>query len=215
MIFDLDGVLIDSEAVWDEVRRDLSIELGGKWVDEAQTRMMGMSSIEWSAYMHEELGVPLDAGEISARVVSEMEHRYERELPLIDGAVEAVKALGDVFPLGLASSANRPLIDLFLELSGLSPLFAVSVSSEEVARGKPAPDVYERASELLGVNPAGCVGVEDSSNGIRAAAAAGLTVIAVPNPHYPPAADALELAAAVVPSIAELRPDLVGRVSRS
>lgn len=215
VIFDLDGVLIDSEAVWDDVRRDLTIELGGEWVDEAQSRMMGMSSVEWSAYMHDGLGVPLAAGEISERVVTEMEHRYEKELPLIEGAVEAVRAIGDILPLALASSANRPLIDLFLELSGLSPLFAVSVSSEEVPRGKPAPDVYQRAAELLGVNPAECVGVEDSSNGIRAAAAAGLTVIAIPNPHFPPAADALELAAVVLPSIAELRPELVDRVSRS
>ena len=177
--------------------------------------MMGMSSVEWSAYMHDDLGVPLEPGEISARVVAEMEHRYEKELPLIEGAVEAVRVLADVLPLALASSANRPLIDLFLELSGLSLLFAVSVSSEEVPRGKPAPDVYQRAAELLGVDPARCVGVEDSSNGIRAAAAAGLIVIAVPNPHYPPAADALELATAVVPSITELRPELVDRVSRS
>ncbi len=213
LIFDLDGVLVDSEHVWDEVRRDLTGELGGNWADRAQPDMMGMSSTEWSAYMHDDLAVPLPLDEISDRVVAEMERRYSRELPLIPGAVECVRALADIWPLGLASSANRPLIDLFLELSGLAQAFQTSVSSEEVARGKPAPDVYLRAAELMGVDPASCAGVEDSANGIRAAAAAGLSVIAIPNEHYPPAPDALELATVTVRSISELTPGRVERLS--
>ena len=155
VIFDLDGVLVDSESVWDDVRRELTVELGGTWREEAQQRMMGMSSPEWSAYMHDELSVPLRAEEISERVVAEMVRRYEAELPLIDGAVEAVERMAEHWPLGLASSANRPLIDLFLERSGLGEAISVSVSSEEVARGKPAPDVYLRACELMGAGPGG------------------------------------------------------------
>jgi HAD superfamily hydrolase (TIGR01509 family) len=209
VIFDLDGVLVDSESVWDDVRRELTGELGGTWRDEAQQRMMGMSSPEWSAYMKDELGVPLDADEISERVVEEMVRRYSDRLPLIDGAIDAVRAVGERLPLGLASSANRPLIELFLEESGVGGLIRVSVSSEEVPRGKPAPDVYLRAAELMGLEPGSCAAVEDSSNGLRAAGAAGMTVIAVPNREFPPAEDALALAAVSLDSISELTPELV------
>jgi HAD superfamily hydrolase (TIGR01509 family) len=209
VIFDLDGVLVDSESVWDDVRRELTVELGGTWREEAQQRMMGMSSPEWSAYMHDELGVALPAREISERVVAEMVRRYEAELPLIDGAVQAVERVAEHWPLGLASSANRPLIDLFLERSGLGKAVSVSVSSEEVERGKPAPDVYLRACELMGLDPGECAAVEDSSNGLRAAAAAGMKVIAVPNPEFPPADDALATAEAVLDSIGQLDADTI------
>ena len=138
-----------------------------------------------------------------------MVRRYEAELPLIDGAVEAVERVAGHWPLGLASSANRPLIDLFLEKSGLGKAISVSVSSEEVERGKPAPDVYLRACELMGLDPRDCAAVEDSSNGLRAAAAAGMRVIAVPNPEFPPAEDALAGAPMVLGSIAELGADTI------
>ena len=111
--------------------------------------------------------------------------------------------------LGVASSSNRPLIEVVLERAGIAEHFAAVVSSEEVARGKPAPDVYLEAARRLGVAPARCAAVEDSSNGIRAAHAAGMRVIALPNAHYPPAADALALADAVVGSPAELTSELI------
>lgn len=209
VVFDLDGVLVDSEAIWDDVRRELTIELGGEWQAEAQQQMMGMSSVEWSAYMCDDLRVPGTASEISDAVVARMEERYRERLPVIDGALEAVGAIGERWPLAIASSANRPLIDLFLAESGLAELFGVAVSSEEVARGKPAPDVYLRAAKLLGVDPANCAAVEDSSNGLRAATAAGLAVVAIPNPHFPPAADAVEGAEIVIDSIRELTPELI------
>jgi HAD superfamily hydrolase (TIGR01509 family) len=209
VIFDLDGVLVDSESVWDEVRRDLTLQSGGRWSADAQRRMMGMSSTEWARFMHDELGVRLEPDEISRSVVAEMVLRYQRRLPLIDGAADAVRRLGGRWPLGLASSANRPLIDLFLARSGLAELFGASVSSEEVKRGKPAPDVYLRTAELLGVRPAGCAAVEDSSNGLRAASAAGMRVIAIPNAEFPPVADALDQADVILPSIAELLPETV------
>jgi HAD superfamily hydrolase (TIGR01509 family) len=209
VVFDLDGVLLDSEQVWDEVREQLVRERGGRWHDRAQIEMMGMSSVEWARYMHDELGVPDPPDEISAEVVRRLEQVYRKRLPLIDGAEEAVERLAARWPLGLASSSNRELIDLVLDLSGLAPLFRVTVSSEEVARGKPAPDVYLEAARRLGVPPGRCVAVEDSENGIRAGKAAGMRVVAIPNPHFPPGDEALALADVTLGSLAELSPSTV------
>jgi len=171
--------------------------------------MMGMSSPEWSAYLMNDLAVPLGQPEINREVVRRMEDGYRAGLPLLPGAGETVRALAARWPLGLASSSNRELIDLFLELAGFGDAFRVTVSSEEVARGKPSPDVYLEAASRLGADPARCVAIEDSSNGIRAGHAAGMAVIAVPNPHYPPAEDALALAAATVDGVAAISPELV------
>jgi HAD superfamily hydrolase (TIGR01509 family) len=209
VVFDLDGVLLDSEQRWNEAKEALVRESGGRWREEAPVAMMGMSSPEWSRYLREDLGVPLSEEEINRDIVRRMEDRFRDGLPLLPGAGEAVRALAARWPLGLASSSNRELIDLFLELAGFGDAFRVTVSSEEVARGKPAPDVYLAAVEKLGADPARCVAIEDSSNGIRAGAAAGMAVIAVPNPHYPPAEDALALAAVTVGGVAELTPALV------
>jgi HAD superfamily hydrolase (TIGR01509 family) len=206
VIFDLDGVLLDSEQIWDEVREQLVRERGGRWHANAHREMMGMSSVEWSRYMHDELGVPDLPDEISAEVVRRMEDAYRKRLPLIDGAREAVERLAERWPLGLASSSNRELIELALAVSGLARFFRVTVSSEEVARGKPAPDVYLEAARRLGVSPERSAAVEDSSNGIRSAKAAGMRVIAIPNPHFPPDDGSLELADVVLGSLAELSP---------
>jgi len=208
VVFDLDGVLVDSERVWDDARRELVAERGGPWTDDATRAMMGMSSVEWSQYMHEELGVDLEPREISAAVVEKLEQHYRCELPLLVGAREAVQALAVRWPLGLASSSNREIIDLVLELAGLTSEFAATVSSEEVPRGKPAPDVYLEAARRLDVPPDRSAAIEDSTNGLRSAAAAGMTVIAYPNKEFPPAEDALRLADAVIGSLDELRPSL-------
>jgi HAD superfamily hydrolase (TIGR01509 family) len=209
VVFDLDGVLVDSEHVWDEVREELTRERGGRWHERAQADMMGMSSPEWSRYMHEMLGLPQSAAEINEEVVRRMEARYRGHLPLVDGAVEAVRRLAARFRLGLASSSNLPLIDVVLSTSGLSEEFEVAVSSEEVARGKPAPDVFLEAARRLGVESSRCAAIEDSGNGIRAARAAGMRVIAIPNRRYPPPDDALALADVVLDSVDDLTPDLV------
>jgi HAD superfamily hydrolase (TIGR01509 family) len=209
VVFDLDGVLLDSEQVWDEVREQLVKERGGRWHERAQTEMMGMSSVEWARYMHDELDVPEPPEEISAEVVQRLEDVYRKQLPLIDGAQEAVERLAARWPLGLASSSNRELIDLVLELSGLAPFFRVTVSSEEVPRGKPAPDVYFEAARGLGAPPERCAALEDSQNGIRSAKAAGMRVIAIPNQHYPPGEEALALADVTLGSLAELTPTTV------
>ena len=204
VVFDLDGVLLDSEQVWDEVREELARDHGGRWHDGAQADMMGMSSPEWSRYMHDVIGLRDSAEEINAEVVQRMEARYAKHLPLIEGAADAVHRLARSFRLGVASSSNRPLIDVAIVRAGLADLFELSVSSGEVERGKPAPDVFLEAARRLGVAPERCAAIEDSGNGIRAAHAAGMRVIAIPNRRYPPPADALALADVVLESLREL-----------
>ena len=204
VVFDLDGVLLDSEQLWDKAREQLARERGGRWHDQAQRDMMGMSSLEWSRYMHETIGLPEAPEEISREVVERLTALYRERLPAIPGAKEAVERLAADYKLGLASSSNRELIDLALELLGVAHLFAATVSSEEVARGKPAPDVYLEAARRLGIEPARAAAVEDSQNGILAAKAAGMRVIAIPNRHFPPDEEALARADVTLSSLAEL-----------
>jgi HAD superfamily hydrolase (TIGR01509 family) len=209
VIFDLDGVLLDSEQRWNAAKEQVVRDAGGSWLDDAPRRMMGMSSHEWAAYMRDELRVPLDVEEINREVVRRMEDGYTSGLPLLPGALEAVRALANRWPLGLASSSNREIIDLFLDVAGVRDQFGAVISSEEVPRGKPAPDVYLATATKLGVAPERCVAIEDSANGLRAAHAAAMPVIAVPNPHYPPDEDALALAAATVAVPGDVTPELV------
>jgi HAD superfamily hydrolase (TIGR01509 family) len=213
VVFDLDGVLLDTEEIWDEARRQIADERGGRWREDAQQAMMGMSSPEWSRYMHEEVGVPDPPEQIAAEVVRRLEELYRKRLPLIPGALDAVRRLAAHWALAIASSSNRPLIDLFLELTGTAGLFRATVSSEEVDRGKPAPDVYLEAARRLEVDPTRCAAIEDSENGIRSGAAAEMKVIAIPNPMFPPGDEALALAAVVVASLDELQPALVESLS--
>ena len=209
VVFDLDGVIVDSEQVWDEVREAYTRERGGTYSERATRHMMGMSSLEWSAYMASELGVPGTPEEINAAVVERMLERYGEAPPLIPGAVEAVHAIADRWPVAIASSSNPELIDVVLRASGLAAVVRIAVSSEEVARGKPSPDVYLEAARRLDVEPSRCAAVEDSHNGIRSARAAGMRVIAVPNVHFPPGDDALAEADVVLVSVAELTPEVV------
>ena len=211
VVLDLDGVLVDSEEHWDAARRELVAERGGTWTEGATEAMLGMSAPEWSAYVHDELGVDLAPEEVDAAVVERLIASYEREFPLLPGAVGAVRALGERWPLGMASSSNAAVIAHVLAETGLDEVIRVWVSSEEVARGKPAPDVYLEAARRLGVAPAQCVAVEDSSNGLRAAAAAGMAIVAVPMRAFPPAPDALALADVTVDGIAQVVPDVVKR----
>jgi HAD superfamily hydrolase (TIGR01509 family) len=209
VVFDLDGVLLDSEQVWDDARRELAQERGGRWHDQAQRDMMGMSSPEWSRYMHETIGLPEPPDEINREVVERLEQIYRRRLPALPGAREAIERLAARWPLGLASSSNRELIDLTLDLLGVHRLFAATVSSEEVARGKPAPDVYLEAARRLHVDPETAAAVEDSANGILAAKAAGMRVLAIPNAHFPPGEEALAQADVVLAGLDELTPAAV------
>jgi HAD superfamily hydrolase (TIGR01509 family) len=209
VVFDLDGVLIDSEPVWEQVRRGLVTERGGHWAADAQRRLMGMSTPEWARYLSEDLGVGLPPDEVAALVTDRMAARYREHIPFLPGAADAVGRLAGRWPLGLASSAPAVLIETVLQAAGLRPDFQVTMSTEQVPRGKPAPDIYLAVAARLGVPPAGCAAVEDSSNGLRSAAAAGLRVIAVPRPEYPPEPGAVAQASLVLPSLDGLTPDAV------
>jgi HAD superfamily hydrolase (TIGR01509 family) len=209
VVFDLDGVLIASEEVWDSVRERYVLERGGRYDGEVQRAMMGMSAPEWSRYLHDEAGVPDDPGTINRDVVERMLEAYVNELPLLPGAVATVRRTADAFPLALASSSNRAVFEEVLELAGLAECFRATVSSEEVERGKPAPDVYLEAARRLEVDPRRCGAVEDSHAGIRSAKAAGMRVVAIPNASYPPDEEALALADAVVGSLDELTVDVL------
>ena len=209
VVFDLDGVLLQSEEVWDAVRERYVLERGGRYDDEVQRAMMGMSAPEWSRYLHEQAGVPDEPAAINRVVVEGMLDAYRRELPLVPGAVDAVRRTAAVFPLALASSSNREVFEEVLELAGIEDCFRATVSSEEVARGKPAPDVYLEAARRLGVAPERCAAVEDSHAGIRSAKSAAMRVIAIPNASYPPDEEALELADDVVESLEDLTPERI------
>jgi HAD superfamily hydrolase (TIGR01509 family) len=206
VVFDLDGVLVDSEPVWERIRRGYVAAHSGRWQPDSQQRLMGMSTYEWARYLSEELGVDRPPDQVATDVVNEM---IVAHLPLIPSADAVVRRLGERWPLGLASSSPRRLIKAALAAAGLGAAFTVTLSTEEVPRGKPAPDVYLAVAASLGVAPARCVAVEDSSNGVRSAAAAGMRVIAVPRRRYPLDADARTLAARVVTEITEVTPDLV------
>ena len=204
VVFDLDGVLVDSEGIWESARRALVAEHGLAYPAGTTRAIMGMSAPEWAHYLHATLGVPLPEETINADVVARVAAAYRAHLPLLDGAVGCVRALGGRLPLAVASSSNRVLIELVLDLAAIRDAFSVIVSSEEVARGKPAPDVYLRAAELLQFAPGRCAAIEDSTNGIRSAHAAGMFVIALPNPHFAPSSEALNLADVVVASLGEV-----------
>jgi HAD superfamily hydrolase (TIGR01509 family) len=212
VVFDLDGVLINSEPVWDEVRRGLADATGRPWPDDATRAMQGMSTAEWSAYLVDTVGVPGTPVDVAEQVISAVEQRYAEELPIIPGAVDAVARLAGRYSLGLASSSPRRLIDTVLTSSGLLAHFQISVSTEEVDAGKPSPAVYLEAVRRLGVAPSQAAAVEDSSNGLRSAHAAGLRVVALPHEAFPPAADALALAAVCVSELGELTPEIFDRL---
>ncbi|WP_433205291.1 HAD family hydrolase [Nocardia sp. CA-107356] len=209
VVFDMDGVLIDSEPVWEQVRRGYVAEKGGRWLPDTQQRLMGMSTGEWSDYLSAELGVGERPDTVANDVIERMAEHYEQAVPLLPGAVEAVQRISEQWPLAVASSSPRTLIDTVLGRTGLIEFFSVTFSTEEVDRGKPAPDVYVAAAAFLRHKSTECAAVEDSSNGLRAAHAAGMRVIAAPRPEYPPAPDALALAAEVIDTLDELTPELV------
>jgi HAD superfamily hydrolase (TIGR01509 family) len=213
VVFDLDGVLVDSEPVWEQVRRGLVAERGGHWAPDAQRRIMGMSTPEWAQYLSEDLGVGLPPDQVAIQVIARMTARYTERVPLMDGAVDAVHRMAARWPLAVASSAPVVLIATVLQSVGLRSCFSVVMSTEQVAHGKPAPDIYLAVTAALGCPPPDCAAVEDSSNGLRSAAAAGLRVIAIPQPQYPPDPDALAQASLVLPSLAGLTTDAVAALA--
>lgn len=214
VVFDLDGVLLDSEPVWEDVRHGLVAAAGGTWTAEAQRRLMGMNTREWAEFLSSELGTGLDPDQTATVVIDRMRARYHDRLPLLPGAAMAVQRMAARWPLALASSSPRKLIDAVLELSGLADYFVAVVSSDEVQHGKPAPDVYLHACAGIGAPPERCVAIEDSTNGLRAAAAAGLQVIAIPHSANPPDSDVLSRADRVLRDLSELHVALVDEMTR-
>lgn len=212
VIFDLDGVLVDSEQAWDEVRRSVVAEHSGAWTPEATRAMQGMSTPEWAGYLVDELGTDLTVEQAAELVVNEMARRYAEKPPVLPGAAETLRTVIDRHRVAIASSSPPVLIRAFLDSTGLAGTITVAVSSEEVSAGKPAPDVYQEAARQLGVSAQDCVAVEDSTNGLKAALAAGATVVAVPNPHFPPDAAVLASTAVALDDIRDL-PDALTRLS--
>ncbi|MEU4318029.1 HAD family phosphatase [Nocardia fluminea] len=209
VVFDMDGVLIDSEPIWEQVRHEYVVLKGGRWQPDSQKKMMGMSTPEWSAYLADELGVAEPADEVAAAVIDLMADKYAHHVPLLPGAVDAVRRCAGSWKLGLASSSPATLIDLVLAKSGLLDYFTAVLSTEEVGRGKPAPDVYLTVAQRLGVEPNNCTAVEDSTNGLRSAHNAGMRLIAAPRPEFPPQPDALALAEVVIDDLDQLTPGVV------
>ncbi|MFG1817911.1 HAD family hydrolase [Kribbella sp. NPDC049174] len=209
VVFDLDGVLVDSEPLWDEIRRAVVADAGRAWPTDATRALQGMSTPEWSAYLIDVIGVPGRPEDVAAMVIDAMVARYRKNLPLLPGAIEAVERLANHWPLGLASSSPRQLIATVLDSADLASRFQVTVSTEEVTAGKPSPAVYNDVVRRLAADASRVVAIEDSSNGLRSASAAGVRVIAIPNPTYPPQPDALALASTVVASLDDLTQALV------
>jgi HAD superfamily hydrolase (TIGR01509 family) len=212
VVFDLDGVIVDSEPVWEQVRRQVVAEHGGHWAPDAQRRLMGMSTDEWARYLSQDLGVGLPPPAVAATVIERMQARYRDGVPLMAGAAAAVRRLAARWPLGLASSSPPALIGAVLDGAGLRECFRVALSTEQVNRGKPAPDIYLAVADLLGFAPDACAAVEDSTNGLRSAAAAGLQVIAVPHPRYPPEPAALHAATLALVGLGELTAQAVAEL---
>lgn len=214
IVFDLDGTLIESEQIWRDVRREYVVECGGRWRDDAQRAMMGMRTQEWARYMHDSLGVERSAGIIEEQVVARVIERLSEGIPVIPGADVVLERLAGGFVLGLATSSALAAAQFVLAKTGWQKYFATVVSADSVARGKPAPDVYRRALTLLDAQARASAAIEDSANGIRSAHAAGLAVVVVPNREFPPDAQALALAATVVPTLEGLDVSTIRTVLR-
>lgn len=207
VIFDLDGVLVDSEPWWEDVRVAFAAAHGKPWTEDDRAAVMGPNSIGWARIMRERLGLDLPVDEVVRAVVDGVVACYrDRPTPVIHGAVGAVRRIAFQLPVAVASSAHRDVIDAAITALGLGDVFTEVVSSDEVGEGKPAPDVYLEAARRLGATPSRCVVVEDSLNGVRAGKAAGMTVVLVPSELVPPAAGATELADHVLARLADLDP---------
>ena len=203
-------MLVDSEIWWDQVRQRFAADHGRDWDDADRAAVMGANSRAWSRTMRERLDLDMPDADIEKAVVDAVVERYRAEgPPLIDGAVEAVRRIAAQLPVAVASSAHPAVIEVALESLGLTDAFHAVVSSDEVERGKPAPDVYLEAARRLGVAPASSLVVEDSLNGVKAAKAAGMKVALVPNESIPPAPGAVELADIVVSTLAKLDPGAI------
>jgi HAD superfamily hydrolase (TIGR01509 family) len=211
----MDGVIVDSEIWWDEVRSAFAAAHGKTWTADDQAAVMGANSPGWARIMRDRLALELSEAAIERAIVDGVADRYRREgAPLIDGAIAAIRRIAATLPVAIASSSHPEVIDEALAATGLGDVFKVVVSSDEVAHGKPAPDVYLEAARRLGIVPAGCLVVEDSYNGVRAGAAAGMFVVLVPNRSVPPLPGTSEIADLVLDRLADLDPGRIDPAGR-
>lgn len=209
VIFDMDGVLVESEHLWEENWIRYSSMHDYTWLASDTAMVQGMSVPEWARYLAGQIGSN-DPHHIMEDIVANMiASLHGGRVELLPGSYEMVMTAAARVPIAVASSASYRFIEAVLEATGLRPSFGAVVSSEQVPRGKPAPDVYEEAARRIGVDPTRVIAIEDSSNGLRAAAAAGMHVIALPNATYPPKPDALALCANIATSTDDVRDYLV------
>ncbi|MDO5737121.1 MAG: HAD family phosphatase [Propionibacteriaceae bacterium] len=208
IIFDMDGTLMETEEQWDVVRRQLAADAGITWPEEATRAMMGMSTPEWSEYLVSFVGLPYSAPEAAEKTIDAMAQHHREGVELLPGAIESVRRMAERYPLAIASSSPRRLIDAGVEAMGIGDLLSATVSTEEVAAGKPAPDGFLRAAELLGVDPAACLAIEDSTNGVLSALEAGMQVVCIPPTFHPPSDDVLARTT-VLDSLDELTFELI------
>jgi beta-phosphoglucomutase-like phosphatase (HAD superfamily) len=206
IIFDMDGLLVDSEPCWDAARKTWAAERGVDWGPEDHRACMGVSTAVWADYMIRRLELDLTREQVIDRVVAGMRDIYSRGIPYKPGAVGAVARAAACCPVGLASGSEKSLIQMMLADRPMAGKFMAWVCTDDMARGKPAPDVYLECARQLGVDPRACVCLEDSGAGIQSGKAAGMKVIAVPDPRFPPKPEILAMADVVLNSLEQFDP---------
>lgn len=203
IIFDMDGLLIDSEPCWDEARRIMAATAGVAWNKDDHKAVMGVSTNEWVEYMIKRLALDMPAAEVEETIIATMRDLYNERIPFLPGAEQAVTLAAKSYPLGLASGSPQRLIDTVTGSPSLRDKFRVILSGDQFLHGKPAPDIYLAAARALGVKPEHCVCLEDSGNGILAGANAGMKVIAVPDKRFMPSKEKLKRADVILGSLTE------------
>ena len=209
VIFDMDGVIVDSEEYWWQSRVEFAEKRGLTWSFDDQRSAMGRSTIEWARVMQERLALDMPLEAIMREVIAGINARLEARLPVLPGAVEAVQASAAAYPVALASGSPTSVIREVMKLTGLDQVFRFTVFGDDMQNGKPDPEIYLTTAQKLGVDPARCLGIEDSGNGLRALKAAGMYAIAVPSPGFPLSDDLLALADRTLGSLTEYSIELV------
>ncbi|MCS6834587.1 MAG: HAD family phosphatase [Anaerolineae bacterium] len=207
IIFDMDGVLVDSEVYWLKSRQEFAQARGKVWTDADQRQAMGRNTVEWAEVMRERLSLDEAAEAIMSEMIDRVKAHYDERLPLRPGALEAVRVASGRARVALASGSPTAIIQHVMRLTGLDSVFEVMVYGDDYPNGKPAPDVYLGACERLGVDPRRCVGIEDSGNGIRSVVAAGMVCVAAPSPAFPLSEELLALCARKVDTMEALTAD--------
>lgn len=214
VVFDMDGVVIDSEVVWQRVRTAYAQEFGRQWTQEDQVAMLGRSTPDWSAQMRARLGLQhLSDKDVAQAIIGRMLKAFAHEVPFRPGALEALQAIAGKYRVGLASGSPRVLVDCVLQHGNIAHCFQSVLSGDDVQHGKPHPEIYLRSLEKLGCAPVAAVGIEDAPNGLRALRNAGMWAIAAPCPEFPLDAESLSLAHRHISSMTELTPELVAKAS--